>query len=280
MRPTSCPLHDYSDNALNPQFLTQQSNIRIITREEWDAEPYSASDSCYDYTKNPLFSSELKNSNEGEILKNIYRGGRIVVHHTAGQMGGPLRIEESQRQIGYDLIAYHFVVDSEGNIYEGRPLTILGAHAGVPPSKANGERVNAQCVDGSLETNFSMDYDYRSIGVVLDGSFESAHKKGRPDPDNEKIPIHKDHPQFLALEQLLIHLIEMFEISEVSAHRHVRFGGTLCPGQYLINLLNKSPSANINSPFRGTHRDPPLPNIEPRFICHSKSENCAKKREK
>lgn len=63
----------------------------------------------------------------------------VVVHHTAGPCTyGPKEIDRDHRENrGFDQIGYHFVVDCDGIVHEGRPLTKSGAHArtGKPYSR-------------------------------------------------------------------------------------------------------------------------------------------------
>lgn len=56
----------------------------------------------------------------------------IFLHHTATQATGDgakdmRNIESGEQAVGYSTIAYHEVVHPSGNVYEGRPLTALGA---------------------------------------------------------------------------------------------------------------------------------------------------------
>lgn len=53
----------------------------------------------------------------------------LVYHHTAGNLTQtPLEIDAEERSGGkYSFIPYNYLVDHEGNIYEGRPLQFLSA---------------------------------------------------------------------------------------------------------------------------------------------------------
>jgi hypothetical protein len=86
---------------------------RIITREEWGAQPPT-----HGYTSHPYFT-------------------KLTLHHAAGFSAS--NIEEGKIQMraiqdfhqivrGWSDIGYHFVVDRAGNIYQGRPETVIGAH--------------------------------------------------------------------------------------------------------------------------------------------------------
>lgn len=64
---------------------------------------------------------------------------RVTVHHTDGHSrGDALGGINEMRSIqsfhvngrGWNDIGYHFVIDGQGRVYEGRPADVLGAHAG------------------------------------------------------------------------------------------------------------------------------------------------------
>lgn len=113
-------------SACTPQ--TQVPPPLIISRAEWGAKPPHLDDSAegrYDPVTNPggyyIYDQPLS-----EILTTI------VVHHTALPLtDGPHDIQQKHiQQRGYADIAYHFVISDAGQIYEGRPLTVRGAHTG------------------------------------------------------------------------------------------------------------------------------------------------------
>ena len=56
---------------------------------------------------------------------------KIIVHCTATQEGKPISVEEIDRwhkNRGWSQIGYHYVVQLDGTINQGRPITIAGAH--------------------------------------------------------------------------------------------------------------------------------------------------------
>lgn len=88
---------------------------KVISRDEWGARPPK-----YDYSNHPYFN-------------------KLTLHHAAGWAARTL--EEGKAAVksiqefhqdgrGWSDIGYHFVVDMGGNIYQGRPETVLGAHVG------------------------------------------------------------------------------------------------------------------------------------------------------
>lgn len=71
----------------------------------------------------------------------------IVVHHTAAVIDYTVNeIHDMHINNGWSGIGYHFYIRKNGDIFEGRPCTMIGAHA-----------------EG---------YNYRSISVCLSGNFE------------------------------------------------------------------------------------------------------------
>ena len=88
---------------------------KIITRAEWGAQ-----NPKYDYSNHPYFN-------------------KMTLHHAAGW--GAKTLDEGKAAVksiqefhqdgrGWSDIGYHFLVDMAGNIYQGRPETVLGAHVG------------------------------------------------------------------------------------------------------------------------------------------------------
>ncbi|MFA6528724.1 MAG: peptidoglycan recognition family protein [Candidatus Gracilibacteria bacterium] len=96
----------------------------------------------------------------------------IVVHHSSiGSQPGPQEIQRIHMETnGWDDIGYHFVIDKDGNIYEGRPITLMGAHAGMS------EEANNMSESGSVDVDTARrsDPDYGAIGIVVDGDFNNG----------------------------------------------------------------------------------------------------------
>ena len=95
------------------QIITDFPKPVIITRSEWGARPPT-----HGYSAHPYYT-------------------KLTLHHAAGFSadnidGGKeqLRAIQDLHQFvrGWSDIGYHFVVDKAGNIYQGRPETVIGAH--------------------------------------------------------------------------------------------------------------------------------------------------------
>ena len=58
-----------------------------------------------------------------EILK------AIIIHHTANNADITTN-EKREKGRGFAALGYHFYIDQQGTIFEGRPLEIMGSNAG------------------------------------------------------------------------------------------------------------------------------------------------------
>jgi hypothetical protein len=104
------------------------NSMDIISRSEWGAlEPdvQGSIEGEYDAVQNPGGWFEY-----GTPLPQILN--TIVVHHSALPLSdGPLEIQQKHMDFkGYADIGYHYLIDEDGNIYEGRSLNVRGAHTG------------------------------------------------------------------------------------------------------------------------------------------------------
>ena len=122
-------------------------------------------------------------------------------------------------------IGYHFVVDGDGTVYEGRPLAIKGSHAEL--------------------------FNGGNIGIVLAGNFEYIRDPTEtfilfPPPNTPTVP------QLFALFNLVDALSARFGIRSAWSHQdrknQAAAGHTFCPG---ITLLPHLP------PLRARYPGPP-----------------------
>jgi hypothetical protein len=126
-------------------------SLDVIVRAEWGAvEPdVETSDERipFDPVTNPegwmVYAEPLE-----EALTTI------IVHHSALPLSdGPREIQQlHMQQKGFADIGYHFLIDAAGRLYEGRSLTVRGAHTGG--------------------------YNTGTVGIALLGNFEV----GQPTP--------------------------------------------------------------------------------------------------
>ena len=130
--PLLAGMHDVPADVPQPQPTGETRSfgpLTLISRAGWGAAPPNlnarAEHGVFDPVTNP----------EGwlvypEPLSLAFN--TVVVHHSALHLDdGPRIIQELHMSIkGYADIAYHFVVDSLGELYEGRVLNARGAHTG------------------------------------------------------------------------------------------------------------------------------------------------------
>jgi len=91
---------------------------------------------------------------------------RIVLHVTSKGHGTGAaearRIQDFQMDIrGFADIAYNFLVDSEGTVFEGRSLDVVPAHAG-------------RTVEGDTRHDITLDPDYGSIGIAFSADTDES----------------------------------------------------------------------------------------------------------
>lgn len=118
----------------------------------------------------------------------------IVIHCSATRAGQDVRasdIDKWHKERGFSCIGYNFVIDLDGTVEVGRPLTIDGAHC------------NTAGVSG-------LSYNKHSIGICYVGGLD---KKGNP--ADTRTPEQKK-----ALANLVYDLLEKYPgIVEVIGHR-------------------------------------------------------------
>ncbi len=147
----------------------------------------------------------------------------IVIHHSDfGDAPGPVVIRDYHLQVaGFSDIGYHFVIAADGRIYEGRPIHLLGAHAGIS-------------AEGRADK--SKDPDFHAVGIVLDGN------SGVDPPPRVQIQ---------SLQWLVHALRERYDISagRIYGHRdvksqlvearglHLDSSPTTCPGDGAYPLV-------------------------------------------
>lgn len=159
--------------------------------------------------RDPVWSNEVVYYNTLEAtLPQILE--RIVVHHTDN--GNAIQANESKQQSkGYAALGYHFFIDDGGRAYEGRPIEIMGSHAGEGATR------------GPLN-----DPDWGSIGIVVQGDYHHA--------DDWIWHSNAPQSQLTTLESLIVALRSVYGIDQLLMHREVARSGTptVCPGDHMV----------------------------------------------
>lgn len=118
----------------------------------------------------------------------------IVIHCTATRAGQDIRaadIDKMHQERGYSCIGYNYVIDIDGTVEAGRPLSRDGAH----------------CNTAGLS---GVSYNKHSIGIVYVGGLD---KNGKPADT-------RTQEQKKALADLVYRLIDKYpSIVEVIGHR-------------------------------------------------------------
>jgi hypothetical protein len=135
---------------------------------------------------------------------------RITVHHSAeatrelgrgtkAEVAAELRLLQKvhMKDRGFGDIGYHFLIDPDGRVWQGRALEYQGAHA-----------AGANNVD--------------NLGLCLLGDFE------RERPDGAALA---------ALERLVEDLRRRFRIPKARVFGHLELTATLCPGNHLMSWV-------------------------------------------
>jgi len=175
--------------------------IRIQTRREWGA-------------REPLWVNEIIYYNTVWPLATTY--SNVVIHHTNNSESIVVN-EGRERARGFAAIGYHFFIDQQGNILEGRPLEVMGSHAGT-----------------GLTSGPLNDPDWGSIGIVLQGDYHHG--------DDLLISDTAPQGQLQALRGLVTGLRSRYSgVRALLMHKEVVRGGvaTVCPGDSLYEPISK-----------------------------------------
>ncbi len=159
--------------------MSVPDTLNVIKRAQWKAAP----------PKEPY-------------VEHIPRA--ITIHHTSGKLTKTLDESISEIQFiqdyhqnakGWNDIGYHFLVDPMGNIFEGRPLKVVGAHVYLK------------------NTN--------NIGISLMGNYHPS-KNDIPSPEALK-----------AISFIASYVTDTYSVQKSSFYAHRDIGATDCPGDIL-----------------------------------------------
>lgn len=117
----------------------------------------------------------------------------IVIHCSATREGVDVRasdIDKWHKERGWSMIGYNYVIDLDGTVEIGRPLSMSGAH----------------CADKGFS---GKSYNLHSIGICYVGGLDkNGHSKDT-----------RTDAQKLSMRKLVMELIEKYPITDVLGHR-------------------------------------------------------------
>ena len=135
----------------------------------------------------------------------------IIIHCSATRAGQDLRakdIDRIHKQRGFSQIGYNYVIDLDGMVENGRPLSIDGAHCNTK---------------GFSESS----YNKHSVGICYIGGLDAS---GKP-ADTRTIA------QKTSLRELVAKLCKEYDIVEVLGHRDTSSdldgSGEVEPAEYI-----------------------------------------------
>lgn len=117
----------------------------------------------------------------------------IIIHCSATCAGQDFRtkdIDRMHKERGFSRIGYNFVIDLDGTVENGRPLTMEGAHC------------NSKGFSG-------VSYNKHSIGICYIGGLDASGRPADTRTDEQKI----------ALRNLVAKLCKEYDIIELLGHR-------------------------------------------------------------
>jgi N-acetylmuramoyl-L-alanine amidase len=228
-----------ADEALDPRAPASSAAAaaaqpRIITRAQWGADESLRGSAGTNATVRAVFVHHTASTNNYSSATAASQMRAIYAYHT--------------RTRGYSDIAYHFLVDRYGNIYEGRAGSITtavrGAHAGGfntdtmgVSALGNFDEVSAPSamvdalgrVTGWKLSQYGRDVNGR-VTLTSAGGGTSRYPEGT-----------------------------RVTVNVVAAHRDV--GYTACPGQYLFAKMStlRAVAADVAGPPPATPPPPPAP---------------------
>jgi N-acetyl-anhydromuramyl-L-alanine amidase AmpD len=172
-------------------------DVRVTGRAAWNAN-------------DPIWANSVVYYNT-EVVSLQSLLSTVVVHHTANS--DTIKGDETKQCSNgrYAAIGYHFLIADSGEVFERRPLEVMGSHAGEGLSQ------------GPLN-----DPDWGAIGVALQGDYHHA----------DDWFVHSKAPgaQLSSLKRLVHALTRTYGVHKLLMHREVKRAGppTVCPGDHLV----------------------------------------------
>jgi hypothetical protein len=205
--------------------------VRIVGRATWGARaPMFGGGRLYEFHQANLGAAPVYTfaipTNDFTPLRDVLFW--ITVHHTTdvglSSHDTARNLQRKHQDDGGEMglaadIGYHFLIDANGDVYEGRPLGIEGSHVGS--------------------------FNAGNVGIAIAGDFESRLANGFH-PDNVTPAAQR------SLEDLVDVLAARFTIRDVGPHmlRNTEVGraATECPGDNLEPFVTRTLRARYPGP--------------------------------
>ena len=110
---------------------------------------------------------------------------RCIFHHSAGN-GSVEQIHQIHKNNGWSGIGYHLYVRTDGTIYQGRPINMIGAHA----SNNNYDSIGV-CFEGNFETSNMTDKQIeagKEIVAYLKNKYKNIYFQKHKDVSSTACP--------------------------------------------------------------------------------------------
>jgi hypothetical protein len=170
----------------------------VVGRQQWNAQPF-----------------------RGQV-QSLGRPSYVVIHHAAGYRAGSqsdaikqVRAIQTDHQKKWSDIGYHFVIASEGSIFQGRPY-YRGATLDDVPQFAAGAHV--------------LNMNTGKVGICLLGCFHPAQSGCNDTPTAAALA---------SLERLTRFVCDVYGVVAGNIKTHRDFLSTACPGDTLYEAVRR-----------------------------------------
>jgi hypothetical protein len=219
------------------------SQNKIVRREQWTGTKAQAmfDDKCYNYFSllGKAAVSPANNQAYVRAMQDVYKGGRIVIHHTASNSMSAQDVLDDHIKQDWGDMGYHFYIKKDCTVLEGRPLHMMGTHAGHMPARIG------QCQrSGQASYDITNDFDFKAIGIVMEGNANGADLGAKCGG---------------ALKKLIGSLHNSFGIDRIGGHGHYRVdahSGTECPGDHMKSWMQANLGADSGMQLEGVGDGP------------------------
>jgi len=257
------PIVNYPEN----QNIEQKEDLCIEKREIWDdkwdqiqtqyqkqlGEIYYIKEKNKTLEKQALVYSYLDSHNDTLCrLKEELK--RVVIHHSGvntsispvDEVRGIRNFHINKRN--WSDVGYHYLISSDGQIFEGRPIDRVGSHAGSTIQSRqelkenfgqNYKNLNPSSPDYLAKFNqfknaIKKDPDYGSVGIVLLGDFNSDKNVSQAQSDSLKNLLNHLKREYEIPKDNIIYHSEVNDLVVKPSSLKLNSSQTNCPGDHFV----------------------------------------------